>query len=472
MTLQLGVSHVEPAVNVSVDQKFSIMQITDTQFLSMRYPNYFDSLADWIILNSAGYNLKMVVHTGDIVHYGDDTGQWINANAAMSRLLNAGVPYCWNAGNHDQSSIDRSYDSNPNGGWLGSQFIAFNAVHMRDLPYWVSDMNDGKSTAAQFSCGNYSFLVINMEFHATHSTLNWMVNLIEQFPDYNVIVATHSYLNGLGTYGYPDSPETPEWENSLKAILDEYDNVFLVLSGHCLPTKHAADGTDETSCNIRVNNREETFFNRQNALGNLGAASVRIYEFDLADPQLTAQACTYDLFTGAFLGDRLDSYVFPNTLQKQVSSQRIAFPLPSLAPSPTETPLPPASVDTSRTASVSTPTQAPAATVSSPPTPDPTASPTPVTSASTPTHSPNPTDVVLPTATHSPPPASPTSQSSTEYPNSTLPNTPQPIQTQKTSSSTGKSHTFQTGDYLAPIAVGAVVAVAFFAALFAFRRRK
>jgi hypothetical protein len=170
--VQVGASHAQLGGNSGADQTFSIMQITDTQFLSMNYPTLFDNLTEWITANNSSYNVKMVVHTGDIVHHGDDPEQWANANASMSRFLDAGIPYSWDAGNHDQSSPDGIYASHPNGGWLGSQYLAFNATYMRKQPYWVSDLNDGKDTATKFNSGNYSFLLINLEFHANQSTID------------------------------------------------------------------------------------------------------------------------------------------------------------------------------------------------------------------------------------------------------------------------------------------------------------
>ena len=101
--------------------------------------------------------------------------QWQNANTYMSTLLNAGIPYTWDAGNHDQISDDGSCSGNPDGGWIGSQFSAFDVSTMRSQPYWVSDINDGKNTAVQFTYGNYNFLIINLEFHANQTALDWMI---------------------------------------------------------------------------------------------------------------------------------------------------------------------------------------------------------------------------------------------------------------------------------------------------------
>jgi hypothetical protein len=116
---------------------FSIIWITDTQYLSESYPKYFDSLCRWIVDNSGTYNVKMVVHTGDLVEDEWNRTHWENANNSMSILMNYDVPYCWNAGNHDYNV---SY-------WIGNQYIAFNPDVMAEKPYWIGDEASGQSTA-------------------------------------------------------------------------------------------------------------------------------------------------------------------------------------------------------------------------------------------------------------------------------------------------------------------------------------
>ena len=123
------------------------------------------------------------------------------------QLYNAGIPYCWDAGNHDTFYSSALGDGSPNSGWLGENYPAFNVTAMRQLPYWVGDINDGKDTAVKFSYGNYHFMVIDIEYDANQTVLDWMETLLECNPNVNVIVATHNFLNGNGTYGYTVNPD-------------------------------------------------------------------------------------------------------------------------------------------------------------------------------------------------------------------------------------------------------------------------
>ena len=277
--------------NVS-NSVFSIIQISDTQYLTINQSHLFTDLTKWIAANSQIYNVKMVIHTGDIVDNGSAPVQWERANASMSVLLAAGVPYCWDAGNHDTHYRD------PTVSWIGNDYAAFNPEVMNAKLYWIGDILDGKNTAVKFTAGDYSFLVVNLEFQPNSTVLNWMNSLITAYNTSNVILATHSYQNYTGVY---DAGSETELFNAL----NNYPNVFLTLSGHVYP-----NGTFST----RVGNREEILFDRQDADGGLGAASARIITFNLQTN--TANVSTY-LSCGSpgFLNDSANKFSFAVNLQ-------------------------------------------------------------------------------------------------------------------------------------------------------------
>jgi hypothetical protein len=308
LTHSLPTSKSEASSADVSNSSFSIMQITDTQYLSWQNPNLYYDLTKWIVNNSASYNLKIVVHTGDLVDTPTHASEWEVANTAMMTLYDNGIPYCWDAGNHDQLPPNASADpwlGDSNTDWLGSQYPAFDPGLMRTRSYWVSDVFDGKNTAVAFSYLNYRFLVINLEFLANSSAIDWMQNLIRSNPNANVIVATHDYLNMTGGYGTRSVSNEGvldyTWGNNFKATLDQYPNVFMTISGHIQSRTTGA-------YNKQVGNREEIFFNRQELNGQLGAASVRIYSFNLTSMQVNAS--TYALDTQTWLVDAQNQFSF------------------------------------------------------------------------------------------------------------------------------------------------------------------
>src|SRR4030067_2643223 len=166
----------------SSNDTFSIVQITDTQYLTWMNPSLNYATTEWVVNNSMNYNLKMVIHTGDLVDTPDHASEWSVANEAMMTLYKNGIPYCSSAGNHDQLPPNETANlwvGDSNTDWWGSQYPAFNQTIMRRQPYWVSDIFNGKNTAVSFSYLNYNFLIINIEFLANSSVLDWMATLMK-----------------------------------------------------------------------------------------------------------------------------------------------------------------------------------------------------------------------------------------------------------------------------------------------------
>ena len=294
------------AVQTSSTNFFSIVQISDTQYLSAKYPSLFTELTNWIVNVSDRTNLKMVIHTGDIVDATNLT-QWQNANKSMSVLLNANIPYSWVAGNHDQfGNILGGSCGNPDLGWAGSRFLPFNATDKRAHDYWVDDYYDSKNTAVKFTYNQFPFLIIGLEYHANSSVMAWAQNLLDKSAGSNVIIAAHSYLNDTNGYGYYGDYS---WENNLKALIDGYPNVFLTLSGH----------DDQIGANnTKVGNREEIFFDRQDLDQQKGAASARIYTFNLTSLQVTAR--TFLVYEKTFLNDSYNNFTFDAHLQRDTAN--------------------------------------------------------------------------------------------------------------------------------------------------------
>jgi hypothetical protein len=279
------------------ENDFSIVWITDTQYLSAYHPTYFTSLCNWISKHAAEYNIKMVVHTGDLVNSESNQTQWINANTSMSVLLNAGIPYCWDAGNHDYNATC----------WIGNQFAAFNPAEMAQRPYWVGDAEGGQSTAVHLSVNDWDFLILNLANEANDATLSWANNLLDANPESHAIVATHFYLNRTGGY--------EEWASKLRnSVLATHSSVFLTLSAHVYPL--ASSGFRS-----QVGDRHELVFNRQEKDNTMGAASLRILTFKLA--QGTIDVKTFYLYSNTFLTDAENQFTLNTNFWNDSASSEI-----------------------------------------------------------------------------------------------------------------------------------------------------
>lgn len=310
--LENDVSALDESMHIT---GFSIVQITDTQYLPQYDTSLFNGLTSWIVNNSKNLNVMMVVHTGDIVNIANRPAQWENASNAMMTLYNNGIPYCWNCGNHDQLLPNGTMigDGNPDSGWLGGNYPAFNVTIMRQEPYWVADIFDGTSTAVKFSFANYHFMIINVEYNANQTVLDWMQTLINTNPNANIIVATHNFLNGNGTYGTRNKADVV-WATNFQKILKTDPNVFMTLNGH--------DTDYAPAYNMKVGNKEEIFFNRQELDNQTGAATARIYTFDMSDPaNPNVLVSTYQTYgTPHYLVDSADQFNFASSLIPYVNS--------------------------------------------------------------------------------------------------------------------------------------------------------
>jgi hypothetical protein len=291
------------------NNSFSIMQITDTQYLSDFHPSLYAGLIRWVVNNAQAYNLQMVVHTGDIVQDDYATGEWTNANAAMLTLLDNNIPYLWCAGNHDQLHSNRTsshMSGDPNGVWLGHDYAAFNQTVAEAKPYWLSDIYQGKDTAVQFSVGNYDFLIIDLEYEANSTAIAWMENLITAHPSCNIIVATHGYLESSANY-------IDDWAQNLSNRLNNYPNVFMTLNGHYT----SGTAAHKTVSVATGKERTEIFFNRQEVDGETGADSVRIYTFNMNSNEVTVS--TKIVYNNTFLDDPADTFNFSTNLTPSTS---------------------------------------------------------------------------------------------------------------------------------------------------------
>ncbi|MDP4228472.1 MAG: metallophosphoesterase, partial [Bacteroidota bacterium] len=90
-----------------------------------------------------------------------------------------------------------------------------------------------------FKAGGLKWLVLTLEFCPRQEPVLWASKIISKYPNYNVIVMTHYFLNGKGSIG----KDNAGYGNlSPQAIYDQlikqYANVRLVLCGHLGSSDH------------------------------------------------------------------------------------------------------------------------------------------------------------------------------------------------------------------------------------------
>ena len=215
--------------------RFTLVILPDTQYYSEQpddEDNPYYHQAEWIVDNRENYDIRFVLHMGDLTN-DDELAEWNVVHKAHAILDEAEIPYCVTPGNHDY----------PDGSGPGfkrdttNYNTYFGPWRFTGEPWYGGHMGDtNDNNYVLFEAGGMGFMVVNLEFAPTKDALCWADNLIMANGDRRVIIVTHCYLThgaeyceGCGTdYDIAGSGAHILWEE----LVARHSNIFLVLSGH------------------------------------------------------------------------------------------------------------------------------------------------------------------------------------------------------------------------------------------------
>lgn len=224
------------------DGKFSIAILPDTQqevVITEAIKNrHFANRNEWLVSIQEERDLRFVLHTGDVVNWGDaDETQLKIASEAMAVLDEAGIPTVLALGNHDTAAV----------GVGGSAAVPSETrLRVRDTSAFWKYFNDERypyltlkdpehieNAYALFEAGGVKWLVLALELWPRTNVIEWANQVVSDHPQHNVIVITHSFLNAMGGIGQSNGGYGA---NSPKYLLDnlilKHENIRLVFSGH------------------------------------------------------------------------------------------------------------------------------------------------------------------------------------------------------------------------------------------------
>ncbi|MGC4804175.1 metallophosphoesterase [Micromonospora sp. DT233] len=203
-------------------ESFSIVVLPDTQYAVRGFPASFTKQIEWINANrDSSYNIRYVIHVGDVVNNSDDAGQWEFGRTGMNSLLAGGVPYTIAVGNHDVTGAEDSRN-----------FSQFNT----HFPYsrFATLQTAGGSFPAntyttnwhRFSAGGTDWGIISLAWDPSAAEMNWAGGIIEANPNVQFIINVHSYLRAsTGDM----SPIGVKLWNGLAKL---HPNIVMVTCGH------------------------------------------------------------------------------------------------------------------------------------------------------------------------------------------------------------------------------------------------
>jgi hypothetical protein len=253
---------------------FSVVVLPDTQYYSQSYPQIFNQQTQWIVNNSANYNIQFVLGEGDIVNIAEQPVQWQNADAAIRLLDNANIPYVLTLGNHDYADEDPSdRDTTAFNSYFGPARYAQYSWYMGGYPSGTND-----NFYAVFTVNGKQYLILALEFVPQDATLVWAKSVLDANPDKEIIVVTHSFTyidstradqcsNNNDNLANMSPSGNNQGEDVWEKLLINYPNLSLVLNGHFIGNNAAR----RVDLGLQQNLVNEIFANYQN-LANGGTA--------------------------------------------------------------------------------------------------------------------------------------------------------------------------------------------------------
>lgn len=286
------------------DGKFAVAVIPDTQTEVFGTDQRFPDRTTWLVNNRTSLDLRFVAHTGDVVNWGWlMPSQYQIASDAAAVLDAAKLPYAFTIGNHDTRAV--GHDGIPGSrGYGGSAYVnnpeclerlgptecntlrlvrrteEFNAVfplsRYRNVSgtYAAGQVDNIYST---FEAAGKKWLVLTLELWARPEVITWAKSVVAANPDRNVLVQTHSYLNGDGSIstsngGYGATSPKYLFDNLIKV----YPNIKAVFSGH------AGTFAQRVDTGANGNRIVSLLGNYESSMKN----PVRLVEFDVTGKSL------------------------------------------------------------------------------------------------------------------------------------------------------------------------------------------
>ena len=214
----------------------------------------------WLVSNRDQLDLRWVGHTGDITNWGWLVPtQYQVASNAMVPLENAGIPYSLAIGNHDTRAVGHNGIAGSRG-YGGSAYVNNPECVERFSPAecktWLlvrhtEEFNDvfnasrytnvagayesGKvdNIFTTYDAGEKQWMMLTLELWPRQEVIDWANSVVAAHPNHNVIVQTHSYLDGNGAISTSNGGYGATSPMHLfNTFISQHPNIKMVFSGH------------------------------------------------------------------------------------------------------------------------------------------------------------------------------------------------------------------------------------------------
>ncbi|WP_243388242.1 metallophosphoesterase [Bacillus kexueae] len=206
----------------------TIVWLSDTQYYAERYPHIFQHQINWIIQNRKVWNIRYVIHTGDIVNNASKKIQWLRASHMFKQLEKQQIPYGVLAGNHDLVK-GKSYEK------FAFYFGERRFIHQ---PYYQASYQNNRGHYDVMEIGNQPFIFLYMGWDIAEKEIEWMNHVLAEHQDKVAVLAFHKYL-------HKSKRRTFEGKRIFNEVVKKNENVRVVLSGHYDDSEHIVTEIDD-----------------------------------------------------------------------------------------------------------------------------------------------------------------------------------------------------------------------------------
>ena len=224
---------------------------------------------NWIINNRSRMNIQYMFHDGDIIDDEPHIPEWENADAAYRMLDEAGMPYGVLAGNHDVGHLSGDYNN---------YCTYFGEWRYSSNPWYGESYKDNRGHYDLITVDGIDFIMIYMGWGVGDEEINWMNEVLAQYPERKAILNFHEYLLASGGFG-----EEPQ--RVYNEVVATNPNVCMVLSGHYHNAQTRVDSFDDDGDGIAERKVYQMLFDYQGLKAG-GMGYMRLMHFDLAGQQV------------------------------------------------------------------------------------------------------------------------------------------------------------------------------------------
>lgn len=236
---------LEPAPRGSV----TLALLPDTQYYSScRYP-HLEHQSEWIASQRTERNILAAISLGDLT---DDNSEqeWAFVRES-TQALNDGFPLLLTTGNHDVGTNGTTDHRET----LLSRYFTQSWANQSGALRAVMRPGQIENAFYSFELTRFRLGVLMLEWSPRQATVEWANQVLTQYSDHRVVIATHAYLYDDSTrydrvrrgktqlwspfdYGTGQGVQTSDGSHDgemlWNALVRRHPGVFLVVSGHVL----------------------------------------------------------------------------------------------------------------------------------------------------------------------------------------------------------------------------------------------